>query len=61
MKTYTCMNVIRGMYWKYKVLIMLVMNGLAERLATVCNYMITSIYCMMFSLYIHNVISLLFV
>ena len=33
MKTYTCMNVIRGMHRKYKVLIMLVMKDLAVSLA----------------------------
>ena len=51
----------KGMYWKYKVLIMLVMNGLAVRLAPLCDYVIISVYCIMFSLYILNVFSLLFV
>ena len=59
MKTYTCMNVIRSMYRNYKVLIMLVMTGLAVRLAIVCDKMITSVYCIMFSLYILDVFSLL--
>ena len=61
MKTYTCMNFIRGMYRNYKVIIMLVSNGLAVRLATVCDYMMTSVYYIMFSLYILDVFSLLFV
>ena len=61
MKRYTCMNIIRGMYRKYKVPIMLVMNGLVVRLASVCDYMITGVYCIKFSLHILDVFSLLFV